>query len=394
VGAGSPIDAHALLNTTSVYTAAQIFPMLPERLSTNLTSLAEDQERLAIVFEMTIAPDGQVLESSLYRALVRNQAKLAYAAVAAWLEGRAGAPARVQESRELQQQLRLQDEVAQQLRGLRHQHGALDLQTEEARAVFDNGLLSDLKPEPQNRAHELIEDLMIAANGVSASYLQRKGLPSIRRVLRTPERWDRLVLMARELGDALPAVPDAAALNAFLQRRKRVDPEHFADLSLRVVKSLGSGEYALQRPGAGSAGHFALATRDYAHSTAPNRRFPDLLTQRLLKASLQGRPSPYSETELQGLAAHCTVQENNAAKVERQVRKSAAAMLLASRVGQRFQGIVTGVSDKGTWVRVTSPAAEGRIIRGYEALDVGDPVSVELIHTDIARGFVDFARCR
>jgi VacB/RNase II family 3'-5' exoribonuclease len=394
VKSGSPIDEHALVNTTSVYTAAQIFPMLPERLSTDLTSLGQDQERLAVVFDMTVAADGSLRQSDIYRALVRNRAKLTYRGVAAWLDGTGPAPPRVAAVAGLEQQLRLQDQVAQGLRRLRHEHGALNLETLEARAIFDDGLLVDLRPEPKNRAQELIEDLMIAANGVSARYLQQKGLPSIRRVLRTPERWDRLVALAQGLGDRLPSDPDAYALNAFLQRRRASDPDRFADLSLAVVKSLGSGEYALERPGQPTEGHFGLAARDYTHSTAPNRRFPDVITQRLLKAALQGLPGPYSEADLQSLAAHCTEQEDNAAKVERQVRKSAAAMLLESRVGQTFDAIVTGASDKGTWVRVATPAAEGRVVSGFQGLDVGDHVRVKLIHTDMARGFIDFSCSR
>ena len=394
VKVGTPIDEHARINTTSVYTAAQVFPMLPERLSTDLTSLAEGQERLSLVFDMTVAPDGRLLKSDIYRARVRNQAKLAYDSVAAWLDGNGPAPPRVASLAGLDEQLRLQDQVAQWLRGLRHQHGALNLETSEARAIFEDGQLVGLRPDPKNRAHELIEDLMIAANGVSARYLEAKGKPSIRRILRTPKRWDRIVALAQELGDKLPTEPDASALNAFLQRRKQIAPERFNDLSLAVVKSLGAGEYALERPGQVSEGHFALAAQDYAHSTAPNRRFPDLITQRLLKATLDGSPSPYDESALAALAAHCTEQEDNAAKVERQVRKSAAAMLLASRVGQAFDAIVTGASDKGTWVRITAPSAEGRVVKGFEGLDVADHVRVRLVHTDVVRGFIDFVCLR
>ena len=390
----SAIDGHAWTNTTSVYTAAQIFPMLPEKLSTDLTSLGEGQERLAIVMEMVIAADGTVTASEIYRAAVLNHAKLAYNGVAAWLEGTAPAPPQLAAIPGLEEQLRIQDRAAQALKRVRHAHGALQLETLEARAVFDNGALIDLLPDEKNQAKELIEDFMIAANGVTAKYLERKGLPSLRRVLSVPKRWDRIVALAAESGERLPLMPDAAALDAFLVKRRQVDPVRFPDVSLSVVKLLGSGEYALEVPGQPSEGHFGLAVKDYTHSTAPNRRFPDLVAQRLLKAGLTGQPSPYSIDELTTLARHCTEQEDNAAKVERQVRKSAAALLLASRIGARFDAIVTGASDKGTWVRISGPAAEGRVVRGFEGLDVGNRVRVQLVHTDVARGFVDFAAVR
>ncbi len=387
----SAIDGHAWANTTSVYTAARIFPMLPEKLSTDLTSLGEDQERLAIVMEMAITSDGTVSASDIFRAIVRNHAKLAYNAVAAWLEGTAAAPSRVTSVPGLEEQLRTQDQVAQSLRRMRQTQGALRLETLEARAVFDGGALADLVPDEKNRARELIEDFMIAANGVVAKYLDSKGLPSLRRVLRTPKRWDRIVALAAESGERLPTTPNAAALDAFLTKRRQVDPVRFPDLSLSVIKLLGSGEYALELPGQPSPGHFGLAVKDYTHSTAPNRRFPDLVSQRLVKAALAGRSSPYASSELAALAVHCTVQEDNAEKVERQVRKSAAALLLAPRRSAQFDAIVTGASDKGTWVRITRPTAEGRVVRGFEGLDVGDRVRVELVHTDVARGFIDFA---
>jgi VacB/RNase II family 3'-5' exoribonuclease len=388
------IDGHASINTTSVYTAAEIFPMLPEKLSTDLTSLGEGHERLAIVIEMTIATDGTVMAPDIYRAVVLNCAKLAYRSVAAWLEGTAPAPPKLAAVSGLDKQLRIQDRAAQALRRVRHARGALGLETLEVRAVFDDGALADLVPEEKNRAKELIEDFMIAANGVTAKYLDKKGLPSLRRVLQTPKRWDRIVALAAASGEQLPPAPDAAALDAFLTKRRDVDPLHFPDVSLAVVKLLGSGEYALQVPGQPSEGHFGLAVKDYTHSTAPNRRFPDLITQRLLKAALTGQPSQYTNDELTTLARHCTDQEDNAAKVERQVEKSAAALLLASRIGEQFDGIVTGASDKGTWVRISGPPAEGRVVRGFEGLDVGDRVRVELVHTDIARGFIDFAGVR
>jgi exoribonuclease-2 len=291
----------------------------------------------------------------------------------------------------LDAQLRLQDRAAQALKRVRHAHGALHLETPEPRAVFDAGALTDLVPDERNRAKDLIEDFMIAANGATARFLERKGLPSLRRVLRTPKRWERIVALAAETGDRLPPVPDAAALDAFLTRRRSADPLRFPDLSLSVVKLLGRGEYALEVPGQRVEGHFGLAVRDYTHSTAPNRRYPDLVAQRLLKAALGLQPAAYTVAELAALARHCTDQEDNAAKVERQVAKSAAALLLAPRIGARFDAIVTGASEKGTWARITGPTTEGRIVRGYAGLDVGDRVRVQLVHTDVARGFIDFA---
>ena len=390
----SAIDGHAWTNTTSVYTAAEIFPMLPEKLSTDLTSLNEKEERLAVVIEMTVAADGSITGGYVYRALVFNRAKLAYNAVAAWLEGTGAAPTKLAAVPGLEEQLRIQDGAAQALRRVRHAQGALMLETAEARPVYDADVLVDMRPDPRNRAKELIEDFMVAANGVTAKYLESRGYASLRRVLRTPKRWERIVELAAALNERLPAKPSAQALGAFLETRRRVDPERFPDVSLAVVKLLGSGEYALELPGQEIEGHFGLAVRDYTHSTAPNRRFPDLIAQRLLKAAMAGRPSPYTNEELTTLAAHCTVQEDNADKVERQVRKSAAALLLSSRIGAKFDGIVTGASEKGTWVRVTGPTAEGRVVRGFEGLDVGDRVRVELVHTDVARGFIDFARAR
>jgi len=390
----SAIDGHAWTNTTSVYTPAGIFPMLPEKLSTDLTSLGESQERLAIVLDMAIAADGTMTDSHIYRALVLNHAKLAYNSVDAWLEGTAPAPPRLAAVPGLDEQLRIQDRAAQALRRVRNAQGTLSLDTLEVRAVFDDGALTDLKPDARNRAKELIEDFMIAANGVTARYLDRQRMPSLRRVLAVPKHWDRIVALAAESGSRLPARPDAAALDAFLAERREADPERFADVSLAVVKLLGSGEYALEIPGQPAEGHFGLAVRDYTHSTAPNRRFPDLVTQRLLKAALAGQPSPYTNDELRVLARHCTDQEDNAAKVERQVVKSAAAMLLASRIGARFDAIVTGASEKGTWVRISGPTTEGRVVRGFEGLDVGDRVRVQLVRTDVARGFIDFATVR
>jgi VacB/RNase II family 3'-5' exoribonuclease len=388
---GSPVDDHARTNTTSIYTAAQIFPMLPERLSTNLTSLADRQERLAVVVEMTVMADGSITDTDVYRALVFNHARLAYNDVSNWLDDKAPAPAAISDSPELQQQIRIQEAASERLRKVRHALGAMRLETIQAETVFTNGGLSDLRPATKNRAKELVEDQMIAANGVTARFLEYKGLASLRRVLQTPKRWDRIVALAANYGERLPSTPDVVALSAFLQRRRQADPARYADISLSIIKMLGSGEYGVDVPGRRVEGHFGLAVSDYTHSTAPNRRFPDLVTQRLVKAAIAGDHTPYSEEELNIIARHCTEREDEAAKVERQVRKSAAAMLLESHIGREFDAIVTGAADKGTWVRINKPVAEGRVVRGAQGLDVGDHVRVKLLGVDIERGFIDFA---
>ncbi len=392
VPAGSPLDAHAGVNTTSVYTAPAVFPMLPERLSTDLTSLAAGQRRVSLVIDMTVTAGGEVSNEQVYRATVVNKAKLAYDSVAAWLDARAQAPATVSAVAGMAEQLRLQDRVAQALKRVRQAAGALGLTTLESQAVYEGAALIDLRPDEDNRAKELIEYFMIAANGAVARFLEAQRSASLRRVLRVPERWDRIVELARQLGTQLPATPDGGALSAFLVARQRIAPQSFPDLSLAVVKLLGRGEYALKRPGEPAEGHFGLAVDDYTHATAPNRRYPDLVTQRLVKAALAGRPAPYSEAELRELARHCTEQEANADRVERQVRKSAAAQLLAPRIGAQFAAVVTGASDKGTWVRIAQPLAEGRLVQGFAGLDVGDAVQVRLTRTDIERGYIDFAR--
>ncbi len=366
--------------------------MLPERLSTDLTSLGEGEDRLAIVVEMEVADDGSVTSSDVYRAWVRNQAKLAYNGVGAWIEGKGPAPPRLAAVPGLDGQLRAQDAAAQRLRALRHQRGALELQTLQSRPVYAGDQLTGLEVEVDNRAKQLIEDFMIAANGATSQFLAAHRLPSLRRVVRVPKRWERIVELAAGRGERLPADPDAAALSGFLDRQRRKDPLRFPDLSLTVVKLLGSGEYVAEAPGAAAPGHFGLAVRDYTHSTAPNRRYPDVITQRLLKAALAGRPSPYALDELGTLATHCTEKEDDAQKVERRVHKSAAAMLLSSSIGQSFDGVVTGASDKGTWVRIFHPPVEGRVVRGFDGLDVGDKVHVRLLLADVDRGFIDFAR--
>ena len=392
VAKDSAVDVHARTNTTSVYTAGGTFPMLPERFSTDLTSLNPGVERLAVVVEFRTTADGDVADGAVYRARVMNHAKLAYDPVAAWLEGRAPIPEAMSAMPGLAEQLRRQDDLAQAMRALRHRRGALSLETAEARAVFDGDTLADLRPDAGNPAKQLIEDLMVAANGVTARFLEARELPAVRRVLRTPQRWDRIVELARRLGERLPGEPDAAALEAFLARRRAADADRFPDLSLSVIKLLGRGQYAVERPGHDADGHFGLAVSDYTHSTAPNRRFPDLITQRLVKAALARHATPYGAGELDALARHCTAQEDAATKIERQVRKAAAALLLEHRLGERFEGLVTGASEKGTWVRLVRPPVEGRVVRGAARLDVGDRVMVELVGTDVEHGFIDFAR--
>jgi len=388
----SALDDHARQNTTSVYTAAEVFPMLPEKLSTDLTSLNYESDRLAMVIEMVIASDGSLQGSDIYSAIVRNYAKLAYNSVADWLEGPGPMPQAIGKVDGLDENLRLQDRVAQKLKALRHLQGALDLATIEARAVFDGDQIKDLEAERKNRAKEIVEDFMIAANGVTARYLASKMYPSLRRVVRTPQRWDRIIALASDHGFTLPEKPDSKALEQFLIAAKAADLLRFPDLSLSVIKLLGAGEYVVELPGGNTAGHFGLAVRDYTHSTAPNRRYPDLITQRLLKAAIAGSSLPYENDELQALAKHCTEQEDGAKKVERQVGKSAAAMLLEPRIGERFDGIVTGASDKGTWVRLLHPPIEGKLVSGFAGMDVGDRVSVQLVRTDVERGYIDFKR--
>ncbi len=378
-------------HTTSV-NGGQDFPMLPEKLSTDLTSLNPGEERLAVVVEMVVGADGSIQGSEIYRARVRNHAKLAYDSVAAWLEGGGDVPAEIAAVEGLAENLRVQDRIAQRLRNLRYVNGALTLETIEAKPVFDGDTLRDLKVEEKNRAKAIIEDFMIAANGVTARYLAAKQFPSIRRVVRTPKRWDRIVDLAQERGFRLPNNPDSAALDAFLVKAKAADPQRFPDLSLAVIKLLGAGEYVAETPGATAPGHFGLAVKDYAHSTAPNRRYTDLITQRLLKAALAGKTTPYSFAQLDVLARHFTAEEDAANKVERQVAKSAAALLLEARIGEQFDAIVTGASEKGTWARLLTLPVEGRVERGFEGLDVGDRVRVQLLSVDVERGFIDFER--
>ncbi len=387
---GSAINSHAAHNTTSVYTAAKIYPMLPEKLSTGLTSLNEGEDRLAMVVEMVLAADGTLTSSDVYRARVHNRAKLAYNSVDAWLEDREPMPEALAAVPGLAENLRLQDHAAQDMRKLRHAQGALSLETIQARPRFDGDRITALELDEINRAKQIIENFMIGTNGVTARYLADHGFPSIRRVVRVPKRWDRIVDLASQYGHSLPAEPDSGALVDFLVERKAADPLRFPDLALAIVKLLGSGEYVADLPEDQPLGHFGLAVRDYAHSTAPNRRYPDLLTQRLLKAALGHDRVPYTKERLDELAEHCTEAEDAATKVERRVQKSAAALLLEDRIGEQFDGIITGAADKGTWVRLLEIPVEGKLVHGYQGVDVGDRVRVQLLETDVEQGFIDF----
>jgi exoribonuclease-2 len=389
---GSSIDGHARQNTTSVYTAGRVFPMLPEKLSTDLTSLNDHEDRPAIVIETLLSDRGEIQRSDIYRAVVRSHAKLAYNSVAAWLDGNGPMPEAVAAVPGLAENLRIQDREAQQLKDLRHAHGALDLQTLEARPVLAGDEIQDLRVDEKNRAKELIEEFMILANGAAARFLHGKKIPSLRRMVRSPKRWSRIIEIATRHNFQLPPEPDSKALTNFLAVRKAADPIRFPDLSLSIIKLLGPGEYVVEFPEQTAPGHFGLAVKDYTHSTAPNRRFPDLVTQRTVKAALDGSPLPYSRDELVELARHCTEKENDANKVERLVAKSAAAMLLSSRIGDPFDAMCTGAADKGTWVRIFQPPVEGRLRYGYEGVDVGDRLRVQLIDTDVERGYIDFKK--
>jgi len=386
----SPIDQHAARETTTVYAGVRNFPMLPEELSTGKTSLLENQDRLSVVIEFLVDGDGHVKSSNVYRALVRNQAQLQYNSVGAWLEGTAAAPAKVAASSDLQSQLQLQDEVAQKLKNQRYENGALNLQTTELHPLVLNDRVVDVVNQQKNHATELIEDFMIAANGVVARMLET--VSSLRRIVKQPERWDRIVQLAAAHGEKLPAEPDSRALNDFLIKRKTADPDHFADLSLAVIKLIGPGEYVLERAGDPAPGHFGLAVQDYTHSTAPNRRFPDIVTQRLVKAMLAGRSNPYSDDELSAIAANCTEKENAAKKVEREMSKRLAAAAMERRIGALFDAVVTGVTQHGTFVRIRQPQVEGLLAQGQQGVDVGDKMRVKLIRTDVQRGYIDFAR--
>ena len=386
----TPVDQHAARETTTVYTGIRNFPMLPEELSTGITSLLENQDRLGIVIEFVVDSAGNLKSSGVYRALVRNKAQLQYNSVGAWLEGTAAPPPKVAASTELQDQLKLQSEVAQELKNHRFQNGALNLQTDEVRPLVLDDKVVDVVKQQKNRATELIEDFMVAANGVVARLLE--NVSSLRRIVRTPKRWDRIVQLAATKGETLPGQPDSKALNEFLLRRKAADPDHFADLSLAVIKLIGPGEYVLERAGDTAPGHFGLAVQDYTHSTAPNRRFADVVTQRLIKAMLAGQTNPYSDDELTAIASNCTQKEDAARKVEREMSKRLAAVAMQHRIGEVFDAIVTGATDHGTFVRVLQPHVEGLLAQGAQGLDVGDKLKAKLIRADVRSGYIDFAR--
>ena len=392
VSKSSAIDAYAARETTTVYAGVRNFPMLPEQLSTSTTSLLETDDKLSIVIEFVVGRDGSVDSSSVYQAIVRNKAQLAYNGVEAWLEDKGGAPDKVAASKELQSQLKLQDEIAQALKNMRHRHGALNIETIEVSPVVLNDKVVDVVKQEKNRATELIEDFMIAANEVVARMLETNKVSSIRRVVKTPERWGRIVELTAKLGEQLPIDPDSKALNEFLIKRKATDPDHFADLSLAVIKLMGPGDYVLERPGDPEQGHFGLAVQDYAHSAAPNRRFADLVTQRLIRAVLASQPAPYSDDELTAIALNSTLKEDAARKVEREMSKRIAAVAMSRRIGEMFDAIVTGVTSHGTFVRVLKPAIEGLLAQGQQGADVGDKLRVKLIRTDTQRRYIDFVR--
>jgi len=388
---GTVLDTHARSETTSVYTGVKVFPMFPVELSEGITSLNENEDRAALVIEYTVDAAGSVADGKACRALVRNRAQLAYNAVGAWLEGKAEAPAKVSANKELAAQLKLQDTAAVRMVGGRFQHGALDLETIETRPVMLADQVVEISRQHKNRATSLIEEFMVAANGVIAKIFDDARIPSIRRVVRTPKRWERIVAMAAALGTTLPAEADSKALNDFLLAQRSKDPDRFPDLSLAVVKLMGPGEYVLVHPGEEPPGHFGLAVQDYTHSTAPNRRFPDVVTQRVLKAWLAKAAQPYSVDDLGAIAQHCTLMEDASRKVEREMQKRIAAVVLQKRIGQSFPAIVTGVNHYGTFVRTLDPHVEGMLVQGGKGLDVGDKLTVKLISTDPQRGFIDFA---
>jgi exoribonuclease-2 len=387
---GTVLDGHARSETTSVYTGVRTFPMMPTELSEGITSLNENQDRAALVIEFYVDSSGGTSDGKGYRALVRNRAQLAYNGVGAWLENRGAAPAKVAASADLAAQLKLQDEAAQRLVGCRFQNGALDLETVETRPIMQGDAPTGIAKLEKNRATSLIEEFMVAANGVVARTFESAGVASIRRIVRTPKRWDRIVELVQGLGTTLPAEPDSKALNDFLLAQKQKDPDHFPDLSLAVIKLMGPGEYVLVKPNEPSPGHFGLAVQDYTHSTAPNRRFPDVVTQRLLKALFNKAAAPYSEDDLNAIAQRCTLMEDGARKVEREMQKRIAAVVLRPRIGQSFPAIVTGVNKYGTFVRTLNPNVDGMVVQGGKGLDVGDKVTVKLISTDPVRGFIDF----
>lgn len=384
------IDSHAAHNTTSVYTPSKIFPMLPEKLSTDLSSLNPDEDRLAVVFEGIISATGTLEDSSVYLAYVHNYAQLAYNSLSAWLDGKAPPPAPITKKQGLEDQIRLQDALAKKIAQHRHEAGALSLETIEPKPILSEGVVVDIQATEITRSRKLIENFMIVANTISVRFSTAHHLPILRRVVTIPKRWDKIMAIANENGVTLPNTPDGVALEQFLIKQHEKDPISFPDLSLTIIKLLGKGEYVASQPGKSAPGHFGLALRDYSHSTAPNRRYPDLITQRLITASLLQQDPPYQFNELATLAKHCTEKEDDAEKVERRMRKSAAAQLLTPMIGKEFKAIVTGASEKGTWVRLLNPPVEGKLIRDASLVDVGDHITVKLVHTDVFNGYIDF----
>lgn len=387
----SAIDSRAANNTTSVYTPTKIFPMLPEKLSTDLTSLNPGQDRVSMVFEAILSENGTLQTYSVYLAYVHNCAKLAYDSVSEWLDGGKTLEP-IQSVQGLEEQIRLQDTIAKNLANLRKSQGTLSLETIEPHTVLSEGLPVAIDIMPKNRGRILIENFMIVANTISAHFADAHKVAFLRRVVIVPKRWDKIIDIAKEYGTQLPQIPDSIALESFLIQRKEADPLRFPDLSLTIIKLLGNGEYRVILPGQQSPGHFGLALQDYTHSTAPNRRFPDLIVQRILVAAILNEEMPYTQKELQNLAAQCTKMEDEAEKVERKMRKSAAALVLSREIGKEFDAIITGSGEKGTWVRVISPPVDGKLVKGAESVDVGDKIRVKLLNTDVLNGFIDFAK--
>lgn len=387
VAKNTPIDQHALYNTTSVYTAPKNFPMLPVRLSTNLTSLNPDVDRLAVIVKMLVDADGAFQLVDLYTAWVKNRAKLTYNKVSTSLANKA------EYGPQIMQQLILQDQIAKKIKAFRNQKGALHFKTVEVRPVINKDQqVVAIEPVVFNRAHALIENFMIAANVSISRYMKAKSLPLMQRVVKEPTNWDKIVAYAKKFEYELPQFPDNLALQQFLQRQQKQSPETFEEVSLSIIKLIGRGEYVALQPNQTGFGHFDLAQEDYAHTTAPNRRFPDLIMQRILKAYLFSRPLPYSYDELNTLAVHCTIREDDATKVERRVQKSVIALFLIDQIGKEFHAIVTGASEKGTWVKIKEPPVEGKLVKGYQNCNVGDKIQVKLMDVDVGSGFIDFAR--
>jgi exoribonuclease-2 len=387
---GSPIDKRAARNTVSIYTESEVFPMLPEQLSTDLTSLNEGEDRLAIVADMIIKENGDVPTSTFYRAIVHNRVKLDYRTVGNWFDGDGPVPPQIKDHPELIAQLELQRNAAERLHNYRIAKGALEFESIESEAVVENGDVKEIRSVEPNLAKHLIENFMVAANVEMAEFIESHGVASIRRVVHTPRRWEGIVKIAEEYGEHLPPEPDQPALAGFLEKRREADPDRFPDLSLAIIKLIGSGQYVVERPGDDAGGHFGLGVRDYAHSTAPNRRYPDLVVQRLVKAIIAGRGQAYSPEELESIAAHINDREKAARKVERKMRKIVAAAVMKKRVGERFDAIVTGVNEHGTFARILRPPVDGRIVKGEHGLSVGEKVEVKLLSANTSNGFIDF----